>query len=255
VPAAWVVGDEVYGGDSKFRFPLEDRGHAYVLAVRANQPTSTWPPYGPPCYLTVADVGAAVPADAWCRLSCGVGAQGPRVYDWAYAPVRPALRDGTWVHAVLLRRHPERPDEVAFYLVHCSAATQLAEVVRAVGARWTIDDAFKRAKGQVGLDQYDVRSWRGWHRHVTLAMLALAVLTVAGRRAGKGGRPRRAAARSTSRSSSPKSAGSSSASSEPPPARPPSSARSWPGPAGGAGTRRPRSSATSKRRLRRQGEL
>ena len=245
MPAAWVVGDEVYGGDGKFRLPLEERGQAYVLAVRANQPTSTWPPYGPPDYRTVADVAAAAPADAWGRLSCGDGAQGPRVYDWAYAPVRPALRDDAWVHAVLVRRHPERPDELAFYLVHCPAATELAEVVRAAGARWTIDDAFKRAKGQVGLDQYEVRSWRGWHRHVTLALLALAVLTVAARRAGKGGRPRRAPARSTSRSPSRRSAASWSASSGPPPAHPPRSARPWPGPAGGAGTRRPPKAATS----------
>jgi SRSO17 transposase len=245
VPAAWVVGDEVYGADSKFRFPLEERGQAYVLAVRSTEPVSTWPPYGPPDYRTVADVAAAVPADAWCRLSCGTGAQGPRVYDWAYTPVRPALRDGAWVHAVLVRRHPERTGEVTFYLVHCPAATELAEVVRAAGARWTIDDAFKLAKGQVGLDQYEVRSWHGWHRHVTLALLALAVLTVAARRAGKGGRPRRAPARSTSRSPSRRSAASWSASSGPPPAHPPRSARSSPGPAGDAATRSPRSAATS----------
>ena len=244
VPAAWVAGDEVYGGDSKFRFPLEARGQAYVLAVRSTQPVSTWPPYGPPAYLTVAAVAAAVPPSAWARLSCGDGAQGPRVYDWAYAPVRPALRDDAWVHAVLLRRHPARTDEVAFYLVYCPAATPLAEVVRAAGARWTIDDAFKLAKGQVGLDQYEVRSWRGWHRHVTLALLALAALTVGTGRAGKGGR-RRPAARSTSRSPSPRSAGSSSASSGPPPARPPRSATSWPGPAGDVGTRRPLKAATS----------
>jgi SRSO17 transposase len=245
VPAAWVTGDEVYGADSKFRLPLEARGQAYVLAVRSTQPTSTWPPYGPPDDLTVADLAAAVPASAWSRLSCGDGAQGPRVYDWAYAPVRPALRDDAWVHAVLLRRHPARPAELAYYLVHCPADTPLQEVVRAAGARWTIDEAFKLAKGQVGLDQYEVRSWRGWHRHVTLALLALAVLTVGARRARKGGRRRSAAAPSTSRSASPRSAASWSASSGPPPARPPRSARSWPGPVGGAGTRSSRSSATS----------
>src|SRR5262245_5641634 len=134
VPAAWVVGDEVYGADSTFRVPLEARGQAYVLAVRSSQPISTWPPYGPPDYLTVADLAATVPASAWARLSCGDGAQGPRVYDWAYAPLRPALRDDAWVHAVLVRRPPDRTDELAFYLVHCPAATALAEVVRAAGA-------------------------------------------------------------------------------------------------------------------------
>ena len=161
VPAAWVVADAVYGSDSKFRGPLEARGQAYVLAVRANQSVSTWPPSGPPDLGTVADLVAAVPASGWHRLSCGEGAQGPRCYDWTYVPVRPALRDG-WVHAVLARRHLERPDELAYYLVYAPAETPLDEIVRAAGARWTIEDTFKLAKGQVGLDQYEVRSWHGW---------------------------------------------------------------------------------------------
>ena len=113
VPAAWVVADEVYGSDSKFRGPLEARGQAYVLAVRSTQSVATWPPYGPPDLGPVADLVAAVPPTGWRRLSCGGGAQGPRCYDWAYVPVRPALRDG-WVHAVLARRHLERTEEIAY---------------------------------------------------------------------------------------------------------------------------------------------
>ena len=113
VPAAWVVADEVYGSDSKFRGPLEARGQAYVLAVRSTQSVATWPPYGPPDLGPVADLVAAVPPTGWRRLSCGEGAQGPRCYDWAYVPVRPALRDG-WVHAVLARRHLERTEEIAY---------------------------------------------------------------------------------------------------------------------------------------------
>jgi len=105
VPAAWVTGDEVYGSDSKLRRALEERGERYVLAVRSNQPLSTWPPYAAPGQSRVAAVAATVPPDAWQRLSCGEGAQGPRVYDWAWAPLRPALREG-WVHWLLLRRHP-----------------------------------------------------------------------------------------------------------------------------------------------------
>ena len=164
VPAAWVVADEVYGSDSKFREPLEARGQAYVLAVRGNQSVqsvSTWSPYGPPDLGTVADLIAAVPATGWRRRSCREGAQGPRCYDWAYLPVRPALRDG-WVHAVLARRHLEPTDELAYYLVYAPADTPLDEIVRAAGARWPIEDTFKLAKGQVGLDQYEVRSWHGW---------------------------------------------------------------------------------------------
>jgi SRSO17 transposase len=246
VPAAWVVADEVYGNDGKFRRALEARDQAYVVAVRSDYPVSTWPPYGPPAPWTVAAVLAAALAAgvaAWVRRSCGDGAQGPRVYDWAYVPVRPAVRDEEgWLHAVLVRRHPERRDEVAFYLVHAPTGTPLAEVLRAAGARWTIEDTFKQAKGLVGLDHYEVRSWRGWYRHVTLALLALAALTVATR---PGGRPGRRPAPSTSPSPPRRSAGSSSASCGPPsaPRRPPPT--SSPGPAGAAATSASRRSATS----------
>ena len=227
VPAAWVTGDEVYGSDGKLRRALEARGQAYVLAVRSNESTTTWPPYRPPGQVRMAAVAATVPAEAWQRLSCGEGAQGPRLYDWAAAPLRPALRDG-WVHALLLRRHPEHPDELAYYLVYAPTGTPLAEIVRAAGARWTIDDLFKLAKGQVGLDHYEVRSWQGWYRHITLALLALAALTIGARK--KGGRP----APATSRSPSRRSADCSSDSSGPPPAR---RTRSSPGPAGVVSTR------------------
>jgi SRSO17 transposase len=223
VPAAWVTGDEVYGSDGKLRRALEACGQAYVLAVRSNESTTTWPPYGPPGQVRTADVAAAVPAAAWQRLSCGEGVQGPRWYDWAVVPLRPALRDG-WVHAVLLRRRPERVDELAYYLVYALGTTPLPEIVRAAGARWTIDDLFKLAKGQVGLDHYEVRSWPGWYRHITLALLALAALTIGARK--KEGRPVPATSRSRSR----KFVGSSSGSSGPPRAR---RTRSSPGPAGG----------------------
>jgi SRSO17 transposase len=228
VPAAWVTGDEVYGSDGKLRRALEARGQAYVLAVRSNESTTTWPPYGPPGQIRTAAVAAAVSAAAWQRLSCGEGVHGPRWYDWAVQPLRPALRDG-WVHAVLLRRHPERRDELAYYLVYAPQDTSLAEMVHAAGARWTIDDTFKLAKGQVGLDHYEVRSWQGWYRHITLALVALAALTIGARKKGARHAP------ATSRSPSPKSGASSSAWSGRRRARP---RRSSPGPAGAVTIRR-----------------
>jgi len=227
VPARWVVADEVYGSDGKLRRALEERGQAYVLAVRSNEKPSTWPPYGPPAQVAVADLAAAVPVGAWRRLSRGEGAQGPRLYDWAYLPLRPALQEG-WAHALLARRHPTRTEEVAYYLVYAPRGADLAPVVAAAGARWTIEDTIRLAKGQVGLDHYEVRSWHGWHRHVTLALLALATLAVG---AAKRGAP---PAPSTSRSPSPNSGGSSSASSGP---RPIPQDGSWRGRAGDAATR------------------
>jgi SRSO17 transposase len=185
VPAAWVTADEVYGNDYAFRSALEARGQAYVAAVKRTQTVSTWPPYGAPGQARVCDLIADLPAEGWQRLSCGEGAQGERVYDWACRLLRPALQEG-WVHALLARRHPTRPEEVAFYLVYAPEGTSLEPMVRAAGSRWAIEDTFKLAKGQVGLDHYEVRSWDGWHRHMTLALWALAILATEVARA-KGG--------------------------------------------------------------------
>ena len=200
VPAKWVAGDEVYGSDGKLRRALEGRGQAYVLAVKGSEQTTTWPPYGAPGHIQGAAVATEAGPDRWRRLSCGEGAQGQRWYDWLWQPLRPALRDG-WLHALLVRRHPERTEELAFYFIHCPTETPLGQVVCAVGSRWTIEEVFELAKGQVGLDQYEVRSWRGWHRHATLALSALAALAVS---AAKKGMPPRSTA--SSRSASPNSA-------------------------------------------------
>ena len=188
VPAQWVAGDEVYGGDGKLRRALEARGQAYALAVKGTEQPTTWPPCGPPGQVIARAVAAEAGPGAWRRLSCGAGAQGERWYDWLWRPLRPALRDG-WLHALLVRRHPERADELAYYLVYCPAETPLGEVVRAVGSRWSIEEVFEVATGRVGLDQYEVRSWQGWHRHATLALLALAVLAVGAAKKGLSLRP------------------------------------------------------------------
>lgn len=228
VPARWVVADEVYGSDGQLRRSLEARGQAYVLAVRGNEKPSIWPPYGLPGQMAMTAIVATVPGDAWQRLSCGEGPQGPRIYDWACVPLRPALRDG-WVHTALIRRHPERPAEAAFSRVDAPIDTALAEMGRAAGTRWTIEEVFKLAKGQVGLDQDEVRSWQGWYRHITLALVALAALAVGP--AKKGASP----VRSTSRSRCRRSGGSSSASSG---QQPMPQTKCVPGPAGDGATKR-----------------
>jgi len=141
----------------------------------------------------VDDWAAGVPAGDWQRLSAGEGAKGPRLYDWAYTPYRGAAPAG-WEKGLLVRRKLAEPDELAFYLTLAPEGTDPATLVRVAGTRWTIEACFEAAKGEVGLDEYEVRSWTGWHRHVTLAMLAHAYLAVVravavgGRRAA---RPRR----------------------------------------------------------------
>jgi SRSO17 transposase len=98
---------------------------------------------------------------------------------------------------LLIRRSPAKPDDLAYYLTHAPDPTTLARLVRVAGTRRAIEACFEAAKGEVGLDEYEVRSWAGWHRHVTLAMLAHACLAVL-RQAALGGsgraRPRRRAA-------------------------------------------------------------
>src|SRR3712207_6232372 len=196
LPFAWVAGDSVYGADRRIRRRLEARGRGYVLAVTSGQRLG---------FVPVEDWLAKVPPDGWRRLSAGDGAKGPRLYDWAYLPYRGAAPG--WRMGLLIRRSPAEPDKLAYYLTHAPEETTLARLVRVAGTRWAIEGCFEAAKGEVGLDDYEVRSWTGWHRHITLAMLAHAYLAVL-RKAALGGRGRarprrRTAAPHRARSSAP----------------------------------------------------
>src|SRR5918997_1334980 len=176
VPFAWVAGDSVYGADHRIRRRLEARQRGYVLAVTSGQRLG---------FVPVEDWLAKVPPDGWSRLSAGDGAKGPRLYDWPYLPYRGDAPG--WRMGLLIRRGPAKPDELAFYLTHAPEGTTLARPVRVAGTRWTIENCFEAAKGEVGLDEYEVRSWVGWHRHTTLAMLAHGYLAAV-RRVAVGGR-------------------------------------------------------------------
>ena len=122
-------------------------------------------------------LACGVEEPGWTRCSAGDGAKGPRVYDWAAVEIRP-LREPGKGYWKLARRSVANPEELAYYVCYGPAGTALEELVRAAGRRWTIEECFEEAKGQVGLDQYEVRRWHGWYRHNTLAMLAHAYLTV-----------------------------------------------------------------------------
>lgn len=118
---------------------------------------------------------AATPGD-WVRLAAGNGAKGPRLYDWARLPLLSWQIPGErWL---LLRRSVAKPDKIAYYVAYVPCGCPLQEMVRVAGSRWAIEECFEAAKGEVGLDQYEVRSWHGWYRHITLAMTAHACLTV-----------------------------------------------------------------------------
>jgi SRSO17 transposase len=176
VPCAWVVGDSVYGSDYRLRRLVEQHGRGYVLTVTSSQRLGL---------KTVADWLEDLPAKAWRRLSAGDGAKGPRLYDWAWLPYAGA-QEG-WQKGLLIRRKLGQPDQFTFYLTLAPGPVRLPQLVRVAGTRWTVEACFEAAKGEVGLDQYEVRSWAGWHRHVTLAMLAHAYLAILRRRAAIGG--------------------------------------------------------------------
>ena len=180
LPCRWVTGDSVYGADYALRRCIEKSGRGYVLAVTSRQRLG---------FKTVADWLEDVPAGTWRRLSAGDGAKGPRLYDWAWLPYGSDAAGG-WQKGLLIRRKLAQPEAFTFYLTLAPDTAELADLVRVAGTRWTIEACFEAAKGEVGLDQYEVRSWTGWHRHITLAMLAHAYLAVLRRAAG--GEKRRA---------------------------------------------------------------
>jgi SRSO17 transposase len=172
VPAAWVTGDEVYGNAGHLRAWLEGQQRAYVLAVSCDH--AVWADGRQ----QRADVAfARVPAARWQRLSAGEGSQGPRLYDWAWVPLGANHQTGT-AQWVLARRSLRDPTEVAYYRAYGPEDSALADLVRVAGARWAIEEGFERAKDLVGLDQYEVRRWQPWYRHITLALLAHAYLEV-----------------------------------------------------------------------------
>ncbi|GAA0317992.1 IS701 family transposase [Streptomyces polychromogenes] len=167
IDVSWVTGDEAYGQDPGLRALLESRGIGYVLAVACS--TRVQINHGRTTARADA-VADRLPASAWHRQSAGAGAKGPRYYDWAW------IETGTDGHRHLLIRRNPHCGELAYYLCCSPRRVPLSELVKVPGTRWCIEECFQAAKGQVGLDHYQVRHWTAWHRHITLAMLALAFL-------------------------------------------------------------------------------
>ena len=171
VPAKWVVGDTVYGHDEVRRW-LDGEERNYVLAVPCTHGVWT---RGQQVEAQVLVDG--LPAAAWTRLSAGAGSQGPRWYEWACfaLPYHQPPGRAQWL---LVRRGVSAPTERAYYRVAGPADTSVQEMVQVVGRRWAIEIGFEQAKGEVGLDHYEGRTWTAWYRHITLALLAHAYLEV-----------------------------------------------------------------------------
>lgn len=173
VPASWVVGDSVYGDSRRLRLWLEEQEQAHVMSVSGK--TYVW--LQDVRQVSVKSVLGGLDAGAWQRLSAGSGSKGPRLYDWQCVRLMAPWREG-WCRYLLVRRSLRSDQKLTAYAVYARCGTDLATLVWVAGRRWCIETCFEAAKSEVGLDEYEVRSWPGWHRHVTLSMWALALLSV-----------------------------------------------------------------------------
>ena len=206
VPMAWVTGDETYGDQPKLRDRIATQGLKYVLAVSANTYGWETPPAvelptratggrprkhprlaadAPPAQ-TVAQIVASWTPEQWHRFAIAAGEKGPRIYDWACARIVVSQEglpgESVWLVA---RRSIPKPWEIAYYLSNAPVDTPLLTLAQVAGARWTVEQCFEEAKGETGLDHYEVRYWHSWHRHITLSMMAHAwLISIRRREAG-----------------------------------------------------------------------
>ena len=182
VPFSFVAADSVYGtGDIETM--LRKAGKGYVLGVASNHVFHSW---GKKQLVggTATKIAQSLPKSAWRRLSSGDGTKGPRLHDWAYLELADLdvseyndTLEGTWTRGMLVRRNIA-DGELAFFSIWCPKGTPMKTLVSVEGHRWSIEDSFETAKNELGLDHNETRSWHGWQRHVSLVMLAFAVMAV-----------------------------------------------------------------------------
>jgi SRSO17 transposase len=180
VPFRWVAADSIYGV-SEVEMTLRRAGLGYVLGVSAKHHFSSWMGK-PPVAGAAEEIAQGLDPAAWQRLSAGEGTKGPRLSDWAYceladldaAEYHPD-RSGRWTRGLLIRR-TIADGELAFFATWCPAGTTIATLATVEGHRWAIEDGFETAKNEFGLAHNETRSWHGWHRHVSLVMLAFAMM-------------------------------------------------------------------------------
>lgn len=182
VPFGWVAADSVYGVGS-IETALRRAGKGYVLGVSSDHRVHSWGKVRPIAGRAGAVAQSLAPSD-WLRLSAGEGTKGARLYDWAYLELADldiadydASRSGVWTRGLLIRRTIADGD-LAFFSTWCPKSTSIEKLVKVEGHRWAIEDSFETAKNELGLDHNETRSWHGWHRHVSLVMLAFAMLAV-----------------------------------------------------------------------------
>jgi len=175
VPFAWFSADEEFGQNPGLRDHLEAAGIGYVMAVPKN--TTLIDPAGHDIQLSHR--AATINHTTWQRRACGIGTKGHRVYDWAL------LTSADPDHQYMIRKSID-DGELAYYHCHNPHHAGFGELINVAGARWPIEECFGSAKNEVGLDEYQVRKYEAWYRHITLAMLAHTFLTITAHKTKKG---------------------------------------------------------------------
>src|SRR6201988_2966648 len=187
VPFSFVAADSVYG-TGEIETTLRKAGKGYVLGVAANHVFNSW---GKKQFVraTAATIAKNLPKTAWRRRSAGEGTKGARLHDWAYVELADLdageynnTLTGEWTRGLLVRRNIADGD-LAFLSTWWPTGTPMEKLVLVEGHRWAIEDSFETAKNELGLDHNESRSWHGWHRHVSLVMLAFAMMAAIRHRA------------------------------------------------------------------------
>ena len=194
VPFGWVAADSVYGVGA-IETVLRRAGKGYVLGVSSDHRIHSWGKARAIAGSAGAVAQSLSPSD-WLRLSAGEGTKGARLYDWVYLELADldiadydASRSGLWTRGLLIRRGIADGD-LAFFSTWCPAGTPIETLVKVEGHRWAIEDSFETAKNELGLDHNETRSWHGWHRHVSLVMLAFAMMAIIRHRANAAAPPK-----------------------------------------------------------------
>ena len=196
VPMRWVTGDEVYGDSPRLRETIQAHGRFYVLAVSAN--TRVWSErpagggatradrwttttratagQGAPTAQMVSEVVASLPSQPGNVWQCWRERKDPSTYQWARTQVVESRDQLPGRRVAAGSSLPPDPKQLAYYLAYAPARTSLETLVRVASTRYTVEQCIEEAKGETGLDEYEVRFWHSWYRHITLSMMAHAWL-------------------------------------------------------------------------------
>jgi SRSO17 transposase len=172
IPYKWVTGDCVYGDYRTMRTWLEESQKSYVMCVSGKE--YVWKGYK---QVSIGSILKDLPAGGWFEASCGDGSKGARIYDWLTVEMNRPAREG-WKRCLLVRRSKADPKELRAYICFGFEDTSDSKFVEVAGTRWTVETCFKESKSETGLDQYEVRGYDGWYKHITFSCIALALITV-----------------------------------------------------------------------------